>query len=219
LPHSYTNETRGDGRVVVKRYTGPDAAARRARERVMLAKLAGTVPVPPLVDSDSEGALHMRFVAGAHGQELIDAGVAEPVLAACGRMLSRIHQLDLADVLPGEPGPPGAVLVHGDYGPNNVLLDPGTFTVTAVLDWEWARPGYPIEDLAWCEWIVRMHHAAHVSALDELYDAYGLRPSWPKRQAAMVAQCRRLLEMSRRRDADAVQLWQHRLATTESWRE
>jgi len=88
--------------------------------------------------------------------------------------------------------------VHGDYGPNNVLLDAAAGQVIAVLDWEWARVGDPVEDLAWCEWIVRMHHPEHVGALSSLFDAYGHRPAWAARQQAMAAQCRAFLALSGR---------------------
>lgn len=39
------------------------------------------------------------------------------------------------------------VLVHGDLNPKNVLVDPGTLEVTALLDWEFAHAGGPWEDL------------------------------------------------------------------------
>jgi len=39
------------------------------------------------------------------------------------------------------------VLVHGDYKPGNVLLE-GT-TITALLDWELAHIGDPMEDIGW----------------------------------------------------------------------
>lgn len=39
------------------------------------------------------------------------------------------------------------VLVHGDAGPGNFLFDKGH--LTALLDWELAHPGDPMEDLAW----------------------------------------------------------------------
>jgi aminoglycoside phosphotransferase (APT) family kinase protein len=64
-------------------------------------------------------------------------------------------------------------------------MDPGVLVITAVLDWEWAHPGDAVEDLAWCEWIIRMHHDAHVGLLSEFFDAYGLQPSWAQRKAAM----------------------------------
>ena len=50
LPHGYTNVTTGDGSVVTKRYLGPDAAGRCAREAAALRGLAGRPPVPPLLD-------------------------------------------------------------------------------------------------------------------------------------------------------------------------
>jgi aminoglycoside phosphotransferase (APT) family kinase protein len=148
LRHGYTNDTRGDGRVVVKRYRGPGAEARRDRERLMLARLAGRVPVPPPVDGHTGDELRMAFVAGVQGQELIEAGLGDPVLRACGRVLRRVHDLDLAELLPDHPRPAGAVLVHGDFGPNNVLLDPDGYAVTAIVDWELAHPGDAVEDLA-----------------------------------------------------------------------
>lgn len=39
------------------------------------------------------------------------------------------------------------VFVHGDAGPGNFLFDNGH--LTALLDWELAHPGDPMEDLAW----------------------------------------------------------------------
>lgn len=56
------------------------------------------------------------------------------------------------------------MLVRGDKGLNNVLLDPDDRQVIAVLDWEWAHAEDPIEDLAWCEWVVRMNHPDDVDA-------------------------------------------------------
>ncbi len=114
-----------------------------------------------------------------------------------------------------------AVLVHGDYGPNNVLLDAAAQEVIAVVDWEWAHAGDPVEDLAWCEWIIRMHHPAHVAALSAFFDAYGHRPAWAARQQAMVAQCRALLAMSGRwqPSGQGVRLWRQRVQVTKSWTE
>ena len=47
--------------------------------------------------------------------------------------------------VPDPPAPP--VLVHGDAGPGNFLFDQGH--MTALLDWELAHAGDPMEDLAW----------------------------------------------------------------------
>jgi aminoglycoside phosphotransferase (APT) family kinase protein len=38
-------------------------------------------------------------------------------------------------------------LVHSDANPKNVLVDPATLEVTALLDWEFAHSGNPFTDL------------------------------------------------------------------------
>ena len=38
-------------------------------------------------------------------------------------------------------------LVHSDLNPKNVLLDPRTLRVTALVDWEFAHAGHPFTDL------------------------------------------------------------------------
>jgi aminoglycoside phosphotransferase (APT) family kinase protein len=38
-------------------------------------------------------------------------------------------------------------LVHSDLNPKNLLLDPASLTLTAVLDWEFAHAGHPYTDL------------------------------------------------------------------------
>lgn len=206
LRHGYTNDTRGDGAVVVKRFTGPDAPARWATERDMLELLAGRLPVPVLLAAPT-GELHLGHLAGAHGQELIDAGHAGPVLRSCGAMLHRLA---------------GADVTHGDYGPNNILFDPATAEITGILDWEWAHRGSgTVDDLAWCEWIVRTHHPDEAGALTELFAGYGSRPPWPERQAAMLARCRRMLALRRTLGAadPGHARWARFITTTTGWAE
>jgi hypothetical protein len=51
---------------------------------------------------------------------------------------------------PGGPLGPGQVIVHHDVSPyNTVRRSDGSLV---VLDWDFARPGDPIEDLAWAAW-------------------------------------------------------------------
>lgn len=227
MPHGYTNDTTRDGPTVVKHYLGPDAALRREREARVLAALAGRLPVPPVLGGHGT-RLTVGFMPGRHGQDLIAAGLAEPVLAACGRMLRRVHAIDPRLVLPGAPSRPGAparpgaVLVHGDYGPNNALLDPAARQVSALLDWEWAHAGDAVEDLAWCEWIIRMHHPEQAGSLGAFFGAYQDEPPWPDRHQAMLARCRELLDLSRRSSlpgGEPARQWQDRLAITASWTE
>ncbi|MCZ9342717.1 phosphotransferase, partial [Streptomyces sp. TRM76130] len=121
-----------------------------------------------------------------------DAGRPEAVLAGCGRLLRALHAT-APDMLGDGPHRAGAVLVHGDFGPHNLLFDPAAYEVTAVVDWEFAHLGEPVEDLAWCEWTVRTHHPRHREALGHFFQAYGGRvPSWSVRRAVMLDRCEEL---------------------------
>ncbi|GAA5130516.1 hypothetical protein GCM10023339_61090 [Alloalcanivorax gelatiniphagus] len=54
-------------------------------------------------------------------------------------------------------------LVHGDLNPKNVLVDPTTLDVVAVLDWEFAHAGHPWTDLGN---LVRLErHPAYVESV------------------------------------------------------
>lgn len=220
LKHGYTNATVGDGTTVEKTYCGPEAELRLEQEHGVLTAIRGLLPVPPVLRA-SRGTLVLGFVGGEHGQDLLEAGRAAEVLAACGRVLRQIHAIAPQELGIGTAAP-GQVLVHGDFGPNNVLLDPATLAVTAVLDWEFAGIGDPALDLAWCEWIVRAHHPQHVSALPAFFAAYGAPvPDWPTRRALMAARCRELAEFCERwtPGGDGVRRWRERATQTAAWAE
>jgi aminoglycoside phosphotransferase (APT) family kinase protein len=159
----------------------------------------------------------MPEVSGRHGQRLIDEGNARPVMGLVGSTLRKLQALP-ADTVNGIPGD-GTVLVHGDFGPQNMLFDlTGSGRVTAVLDWEFAHLGQPIEDLAWAEWIVRMHHPDHVDSVEELLSRSGVSACWTDRHAAMVRRCHELLRYSRTVGLPAGEaLWRERVAATEAW--
>jgi tRNA A-37 threonylcarbamoyl transferase component Bud32 len=190
---------------VLKTYAGPRAAERAEREYAALTALAGRVPVPAVVGR-APGALTLAFVPGEHGQDLIAAGRADGVLTACGGVLRRIHDAGFG---------------HGDFGPNNTLFDPDSLAVTAVLDWEFSSSGGvdPVADLAWCEWIVRMHHAGVTASIPLLYSAYGTSFSWRDRQSAMVERCAQLVGFTHEWEPDgpAEALWRYRLRVTAAW--
>lgn len=218
LPHGYTNVTTLRADVVGKSYLGPAARQRLRVERAALSGLAGRFPVPAIVPG-GDGELHVQAVAGWHGQEALAYSRHAPaVLGLCGQLRRRLSGIDPATV-PGLPGS-GEVIVHGDFGPQNPLLSSDAREALAVVDWEWCHRGSAVEDLAWAEWIVRMHHRAARPHLGELFAGYGDRPAWPERKAAMLRICRRYREFSRQwPNPDAARMWEERTATTEAFRQ
>ncbi|MGH8978448.1 MAG: phosphotransferase [Acidimicrobiia bacterium] len=218
LRHGYTNRTRRrTAGVVEKTYDGADAGARSRREYRCLTSLADRLPVPRVIEWDaSASVLTLVEMPGTHGQDMIEAGRGREVLQLLGSLLRELQELDPASVsgLPGE----GDVIVHGDFGPQNVLIGDGR--ISALLDWEFAHVGRAIEDLAWAEWIVRMHHPRHSDELPELFGAAPLVPDWRDRHAAMVTRCRELLRNAERAGSpDGIALWQQRLRLTAQWTE
>ncbi|MFN2559820.1 MAG: phosphotransferase [Jatrophihabitans sp.] len=215
MRHGYTNVTERRGDAVYKTYAGPDAPARCATELRALTQLHGVVPVPAVI-SNSPGVLVTGYVSGQHGQDLLDAGRAHDVLTGCGRVLRRLHEVDPAVFAPGAES---GVIRHGDFGPNNVIFDSDTMAVTALLDWEFSGIGAAIDDIAWCEWIVRMHHPDAVEALPAFFVAYGWTPAWDERKRAMLNRCRWLESFCKRWGprSPGVHQWQVRTATTASW--
>jgi aminoglycoside phosphotransferase len=218
LPHGYTNSTRRlASDAVEKCYDGVDREAGARRELACLTYLADVLPVPPVLEVRT--AMHcvvLGALPGRHGQELIDEGRAEAVLHLVGRTLRDLRAIPTTAVpeLDGD----GPVLVHGDFGPQNMLFDADVLSVTAILDWEWAHLGDPIEDLAWAEWIVRMHHCGAIDALDSLFSGVAEKPGWTVRHDAMARRCREILVMceTARLSAAAAE-WRQRLDSTEHW--
>jgi aminoglycoside phosphotransferase (APT) family kinase protein len=95
-----------------------------------------TLPLPTLLPVRSI-ADHVRDELDVWEGRLDQSGRAEPFLRACFAWL-RAH-------VPAVDGPPS--LVQGDTGPGNLLHD-GEH-LTALLDFELAHLGDPMEDLAW----------------------------------------------------------------------
>ena len=98
----------------------------------------------PLENLDRPGLVHGASIAECVRQEL---AVWSAMYAEAGRTDALID-LALGWLAHNVPNPPGLpVLVHGDAGPGNFLYEAGH--MTALLDWELAHPGDPMEDLAW----------------------------------------------------------------------
>ena len=118
--------------------------------------------------------------------EAPDTDAAWALGATSGELLARIHAIPAASLAtagicaggPFDPGPwhtwqtaspevlrvlqpwlsdtSGYGLLHLDFHPENLLVDPGTGAITAVLDWTNARLGPPQADLARTRSIVRL---------------------------------------------------------------
>ena len=218
MPHGYTNSSTTDGHVVVKTYLGPDRAARQVREERALRTLAGVLPVPTLLTS-VPGVGTTAYMQGIPGQAAIAAGNAAQVLYACGRLLADVQSVAPSRVLDHVSGD-GSVLVHNDFGPNNVVLDLALTEVRLLCDWEWVTAGSRLTDLAWAEFIVRFHHPESVAALAALFDGFGNRPTWAERQAAMATRAVAHRDFVRRwHGNEAAETWDGRLRTIGSWRE
>ena len=215
LDHGFTNETQADDTTVIKRYVGRGADARFDAETRCLEVLAGIIAVPALLGT-AFPTVRVRKLQGVHGKQLIDSAYTPEVMVAMAETLLAIHALPIDRVdLPGA----GKALVHGDYGPQNLLFSPSGDHVVGVLDWEWAHLGEPIEDLVTVEWIVRTHHPKQTVLLMRFFDAYGIRPAWADRQTAIVARCRRFAESDPvdRGGAGRQTFWAHRARIAAGW--
>jgi len=97
-------------------------------------------------------------------------------------------------------------LVHSDLNPENWLVDPEALTITALVDWEFARAGHPFCDLGnalrferrpvWVEAVVGTY-------LDRLGLPAGLSPD-DAVELARAADLLALLDLATRRHADPV---------------
>jgi hypothetical protein len=215
LPHAYTNVATVLGDRVTKTYRAPDAVRRQQREELAIRSVTGLLPVATILDSQP-GVLVLGKVPGRHGQDLIDGGEGDAVMFGLGRLLREVQAI--SPVFFGEFRGAG-VLVHQDFGPNNVLLAEHDDSIALLADWEWSTVGSAITDLAWAEFIVRMRHPDHQECVPALFDGYGERPPWSARQAAMTDRASALEAWVRSwKGAEAAAGWEHR-AHIAQWQE
>ena len=160
-----------------------------------------------------DSQLTLSFVPGVPGQEILEQR-PDDVLFAVGRTGRTLHGLDVSAAY--EIGG-GAVLVHGDFGPQNMLFDPTTLQPAAVVDWEFAHPGNPVRG-SWVGGVdIRTHHPQLADSLGTMFQGYGSRPHWRQRHTAMLEKCRWALDFVHRwRGADeaSVAMWQRRVEVT-----
>jgi len=216
VPHAYTNSVTARGGLITKTYRGPGAVGRQQREELAIRSLADRLPVATIVES-RPGALVLAQVPGRHGQERIDCGEGSAVMFGLGLLLREVQAVSprCFDEFHGD-----GVLVHQDFGPNNVLFAEHDDSIVLLADWEWSTVGSPITDLAWAELIVRLHHPDHQDCLPALFDGYGARPAWAERQAAMAHRAAVLEAWVRSfRGAAAAPTWDRRQRSIARWRE
>jgi hypothetical protein len=216
LPHAYTNLVTAREHLVTKTYRGADGVERQQREVLAIRSLRGILPVATIVDSQP-GVVVLDRVAGRHGQDLIGAGQGHAVMSCLGRLLRAVQATPptFYDEFEGT-----GVLVHGDFGPNNVLLADDADEIVLLADWEWSTIGVPVTDLAWVEFILRMHHPDHLECLPDLFDGYGERPPWSERQTAMADRAASLEAWVRTsRGGEAASTWDYRSRCIAQWDE
>lgn len=81
-------------------------------------------------------------------------------MASVGRLLRRFHEAATGyKPLPGAIWAagiirlePGQIIRHGDLGAGNIVWNFGE--ATALIDWEFAMPGNPIDDVALAAWLL-----------------------------------------------------------------
>ena len=120
---------------------GPVAVAAAHDHVAVLARLHGLDPLALDLPED----LHRRAARGGHVLRLLDRwGEQVPRARAEHREPLARALAALRATVPDEVPPR---LLHGDYRLDNVVIDPTTGNVRAVLDWELATVGDPRTDL------------------------------------------------------------------------
>ncbi|MGP9536656.1 phosphotransferase [Brachybacterium sp. AOP43-C2-M15] len=112
---------------------------------------AQDLPVPePL--AIHERVEHVSLVPGRAGDEAWPHGVPADGARSLGRLLRSVHDATRGWTPPADarwsvPHAPGEVICHGDPKPANVAWQGGV--AVGLFDWDAARPGDPVEDLAY----------------------------------------------------------------------
>jgi aminoglycoside phosphotransferase (APT) family kinase protein len=186
-----------DGDVVrvgdtVRRRAGPWTPAVHALLRHLDG--VGFAGAPSAHGMDERGREVLDFIDGDVGRIPMDASIrADAVLVDVGRMLRALHDATTTFAVPegavwrqavSDPGPI-QVVCHSDWAPYNAVFRGGR--LSAFVDWDFARPGSRVWDLAWAAhtWVPLRDDRECASAgwpappdrahrLRLLCDAYGL---------------------------------------------
>lgn len=116
----------------------------------------GFTGAPRFLGTDGSSE-RLSYIAGRSGPDGWAPVVDDEGLAAVARLLRRYHDA-VTDYGPPSTdewssgvrggGEPGEVILHGDPGPWNVIWDDAGHPV-ALIDWDHANPGDPLDDLAY----------------------------------------------------------------------
>jgi len=103
-------------------------------------------------------------------------------------------------------------LVHSDLNPKNLLVDPETLAVVALVDWEYAHAGHPFTDLGN---VLRFERQpAYVEAVLTAYSDRRGTPPAPALALARAADLWALVDLASRRGANPVADRAHDLLLT-----
>jgi phosphotransferase family enzyme len=179
-----------DGEVVrvgdtVRRRAGPWTPAVHALLRHL--DQVGFVGAPRAHGLDERGREVLDFIPGEAGRIPMEPYMrTDAVLTGVGRMLRALHDATAELVVPGaaawrqaaaDPGPT-EVVCHNDWAPYNAVFREGR--LVAFIDWDFARPGRRVWDLAWAAltwvplWAGEAAGPRRASRLRLLCDAYGI---------------------------------------------
>jgi len=113
----------------------------------VLVTLSGMPFLRPAMFADAELTLSEYAAPAADLVAWLDQHVASSVLGTWDPGLLRSLREVCAHADGLLDGVRRSCLVHSDFNPKNILVDAGSGTVTAVLDWEYAHAGTPYSDL------------------------------------------------------------------------
>ncbi len=127
----------------ILRSTDPEPLGAEAMARVA-ASLVGTLAELHALAPETVGLGDLGTPDGYVGRQV--AGWTKRYLAAA---TDSVPDLDRAFAWMAEHQPPeaGAAVIHNDFKYDNLVLDPDTLGVRAILDWELATVGCPLMDL------------------------------------------------------------------------
>lgn len=165
----------------VRRPTGPWTPA--VHELLAHLRERGLRGVPAVEGIDDQGREILSYVEGRGVPS--DEVVLDNVLVEAGEWLREFHDL-VEDFRPSGPQvwrqagevelEPDQVICHNDPGAYNWIIQSGHFV--AMVDWDMAGPGDPLDDLAFLAWTgIPLYRETPIDdvarRLDLLCDAYG----------------------------------------------